>query len=122
MSDSKKGTTLDTIIIFTERMKALSEFYAGVLGIGPYESSPGHLGCRLDHIYFGFDQVEKVDGEAPGGVTAWFRVDDLQKTFDLAINQGATVRYPPTKKPWGDFLACVYDPDGNMLGLAERQA
>ena len=34
MNDSKKGTTLDTVIIFTERMEALSEFYANVLGIG----------------------------------------------------------------------------------------
>jgi hypothetical protein len=32
------------------------------------------------------------------------------------------LRYPPTRKPWGALLASLYDPDGNMVGLAQRQA
>lgn len=120
MTKTAQGTTLDTIIIFTEHMAELAEFYAAVLEIGPFQAQPGHLGCQLEQVYFGFDQVDQVEGERPGGVTTWFRVIDLQKTFDKALSLGAKVRYPPTQKPWGDILACIYDPDGNMLGLAQR--
>ena len=116
-----QGSLLETVIIFTERMEELAAFYRDALQIGPYESSPSHLGCRLGAVYFGFDQVEEDQGQSPGGVTIWFTVDDLQATFDRVVALGAKVRYPPTRKPWGASLAAVYDLDGNMLGLAQRE-
>lgn len=114
------NTTLDTVIIFTERMQELAQFYADGLGIGPYESSPNHLGCLVGNVYFGFDQVDNVRGQAPAGVTLWFNVDDLQATFDIFVNLGATINSPPQKKPWGAILASLFDPDGNLVGLAQR--
>ena len=116
------GSLLQTVIIFTERMEELAGFYRDVLDIGPLESSPNHLGVQLGAVYLGFDQVEEVEGQSPGGVTTWFTVDDLQTTFDRAVALGAKVRYPPTRKPWGALLAAVYDLDGNMLGLAQRES
>jgi predicted enzyme related to lactoylglutathione lyase len=120
-SGALEGSLLQTVIIFTERMEELSTFYAKALQIGPFESSPNHLGCQLGTVYFGFDQVEAVQGESPGGVTIWFTVDDLQATFERVVALGAEVRYPPTRKPWGAMLAAVYDLDGNVLGLAQRE-
>lgn len=120
--EDQLNTTLDTVIIFTERMHALAEFYADVLCIGPFESSPGHLGTQVGAVYFGFDQVEAVGGETPRqGVTLWFEVDDLESAFQCAVEMGAEVRYPPTTKPWGAVLASVHDPDGNILGLSQRR-
>jgi predicted enzyme related to lactoylglutathione lyase len=115
-----QGTSLDTVIIFTERMEELASFYQKALDLGPYEHSPNHMGQRVGHVYFGFDQVESLDGKSPAGVTLWFTVVDIQSTFDTVVALGADVRYPPTQKPWGAFLAAVYDLDGNMLGLAQR--
>lgn len=113
--------TLHTIILFTQNMEQLAQFYADALGLGPYERLPGHLGCQFGQVYFGFDQLEVVDGESPRqGVTLWFEVDDLQAAFDHAVELGAAVRYPPTKKPWGAVLASVNDPDGNVIGFTQR--
>jgi predicted enzyme related to lactoylglutathione lyase len=116
-----QGTSLDTAIIFTGQMEALARFYGEALGIGPFERSPGHMGCRVGDVYFGFDQVEGATGNAEGGATLWFTVDDLQATFDRAIAMGAGIKLPPTDKPWGARIASVYDPDGNLLGLAQRK-
>lgn len=92
--------SLDTVIIFTTQMETLAEFYATGLGIGPYETSPGHLGCKVGSVYFGFDQVEALTGQTRR-VTLWFTMDDLQGTFDHLVQLGAEVRYPPMRKPWG---------------------
>ena len=116
------GTALDTAIVFTGQMETLARFYGEVLGIGPFERSPGHVGCKVGAVYFGFDQVEGATGNSEGGATLWFTVDDLQATFDRAVALGARVKYPPTDKPWGARLASVYDPDGNLVGLAQRQS
>lgn len=118
--ETLQGALLETVIIFTERMEELANFYQDALQLGPFERSPRHMGQQLGHVYLGFDQVEAVQ-EGPGtGVTLWFTVDDIQATFDRLMAMGARVRYPPTQKPWGALLAAVHDPDGNMLGLSQR--
>jgi len=118
------GTVLETVIVFTSRMNELAEFYRIGLSIGPYQESPQHLGCRVGSIYFGFDQIDDESAETRGklGPTIWFTVDDIQTNFDRLVKLGATIRYPPTKKPWGAVLASLEDPDGNVFGIAQRLA
>lgn len=113
-------TQLDTVIIFTERMEELARFYQEGLQLGPFESSPRHLGQSLGAVYLGFDQVEQVQGSPPAAITLWFTVEDIQSAFDRLVALGAKVNYPPTQKPWGALLAAVYDLDGNVLGLSQR--
>jgi predicted enzyme related to lactoylglutathione lyase len=118
---AEHGASLDTAIIFTPRMEELAAFYRDALQLGPYHHSPRHLGQQVGRVYFGFDQDDTAgrDGAAP--VTLWFTVDDLQATFDRLVRMGARVRSAPASKPWGGVLACVYDPDGNLLGLSQRR-
>jgi predicted enzyme related to lactoylglutathione lyase len=120
-SSTGQGTLLETIIIFTQRMEELAGFYSQALEIGPFDPMPGHLGCQLGPVYFGFDQVEEREGEGKFGATLWFTVDDLDATFERMVGMGVEVIYPPTPKPWGAVLAAVHDPDGNLLGLSQRQ-
>jgi len=117
---TNQGSQLETVIIFTKRMEDLARFYQEGLGLGPYDSSPGHLGQRLGNIYFGFDQLDELE-ECVGGVTLWFTVDDIQAKFDRLVDLGAKVRYEPTPKPWGALLASLHDLDGNIFGLSQRQ-
>lgn len=121
MHRSKEGTKLETIIIFTGQMENLASFYQEGLQLGPFESSPRHLGQRVGPVYLGFDQDDEAEVGLRSGATLWFTVDDLQAIFDRLVAMGARVRYPPTEKPWGARLACVYDLEGNMLGLAQRR-
>lgn len=121
MSTHTSALDIDTVIIFTTRMHQMAEFYRAALMLdAPVAVLPDHIGFRLPRIYLGFDQVAEQPA-TPGGVTAWFRVDDLDATFANCVRLGARVRYPPTTKPFGDRLASVYDLDGNLIGLAQRQ-
>lgn len=111
---------LDTVIIFTRSMQELADFYrAGLNYDGPYTTSPGHMGFRLDNgVYLGFDQVETAYQD--GGVSLWFGVPDLEAAFRQFRIAGATVRYAQKVLPNGDKLASLLDPEGNILGLVER--
>jgi predicted enzyme related to lactoylglutathione lyase len=116
-----EDAALETVIIFTEQMEELADFYQRALQLGPWQHSPRHLGQQVGAVYFGFDHVDEVEAPGTTGVTIWFTVDDVQVTFERWVALGARVRYPPTQKPWGALLAAVYDPDGNMVGIAQRQ-
>jgi predicted enzyme related to lactoylglutathione lyase len=113
---------LETVIIFTDRMEELAGFYQKAFQLGPYQHSPGHMGQQVGPVYLGFDQVQEPAGSERTGATLWFTVDSLHAAFDRLVAMGAKVRYPPTRKPWGAVLASVYDPDGNIIGLSQRQA
>ena len=47
-----------------------------------------------------------------------FVTQDVQGAFDRAITEGAEAVTPPQTKPWGQDVAYVRDPDGNLVELA----
>jgi predicted enzyme related to lactoylglutathione lyase len=121
MDKINDGPQLETVVIFTRQMAQLAGWYKQALDLAPFESAPDHLGQQLGSIYLGFDQVDEALPDTPLGVTLWFTVGDIESTFARLVELGARVRYPPTQKPWGAILASVYDPDGNTIGIAQRQ-
>jgi predicted enzyme related to lactoylglutathione lyase len=121
MKNDETNATLDTVIILTVRMKELANFYQQGLDLKPPTShGDKHLGFHLPNAYIGFDKVDEHETMSPGPISIWFRVDDIEMTFNRFKEMGAKVKYPPTKKPWGDVLAAIYDQDGNTIGLAQR--
>jgi len=115
------NAAMDTAIIFTGRMAEQAEFYRQGFDLPAPNESPSHLGFQVGAVYIGFDQVDDPEKFQHGAVTLWFRVDDVQATFDRFVTLKAPVRYPPVQKPWGDILAVVYDLDGNIIGLSQRK-
>ena len=116
----KTGAQLETVIIFTPHMEELARFYQQAFDLDEYSASPRHLGQQVGSVYLGFDEDAEMTTTSTS-VTLWFTVDDIQTTYDRLIELGAQDRYAPTRKPWGAVLAAVYDPDGNMVGLSQRQ-
>ena len=117
---SEKNTILHTVIIKTKKMTELAEFYRQGLELSEaVPTGSNHLGFELSNIYFGFDQVEEAS-DPTGSVSLWFEVDDIVTTFDRFEKLGARIEYPPSQKPWGAYLAALYDLDGNIFGLAQR--
>jgi uncharacterized glyoxalase superfamily protein PhnB len=111
--------SVDTAIIFSANMVELAAFYQEAFDLDDPHEQDRHRGFQLDGFYLGIDQDEGAT-PAPSSVTLWFRVEELEATFERMVDLGAEVRYPPTDTPWGDRLAAVFDPDGNMVGLAHQ--
>ncbi len=59
---------------------------------------------------------------APGATTStelYFRVDDVAAAAARAVAAGATPLSPAAPREWGDVVAYVADPDGNVLAFAK---
>jgi lactoylglutathione lyase len=60
--------------------------------------------------------------EQGGGARPAFEVcfvtPDVQRAFDRAITEGAESVTAPQTKPWGQDVAYVRDPDGNLVEIA----
>lgn len=122
MNDSinKTNASLHTVIIQTSKMEELAAFYGQGLGFGdPIRTAENHLGFPLPNVYVGFDLVPNPP-EPTGVVSIWFEVDLLDDVFHRFKSLGAEIKYPPKVMPWGATLAALYDPDGNLFGLTQR--
>jgi lactoylglutathione lyase len=47
-----------------------------------------------------------------------FVTENVQRAFDLAVTEGAEAVSPPQTKPWGQDVAYVRDPEGNLVEIA----
>lgn len=121
MPSSANSADVDTVIIFTANIEKLAGFYRSAFDLGePQTASQEHIGFRLPSLYLGFDRMDEARNVA-GGISLWFRVDDVDATYARLLELGATTRYAPVVKPFGGRLASVYDPDGNLIGISERK-
>jgi lactoylglutathione lyase len=63
-----------------------------------------------------YRQAERSDAQPAFEVC--FVTDDVRTAFDRAIAEGAEAVTPPQTKPWGQDVAYVHDPDGNLVEIA----
>lgn len=113
------GTTLSSVIVYTQDIAGLSSFYEEALLLGePAVRLDNHIGYWLDRNYLGFE-IQEADAGRGAGATAWYGVEDIATAIERCIAAGARAGMAAEKQPWGDIHATVLDPDGNIMGLIE---
>jgi|GEM_PF-59048 len=65
---------------------------------------------------------ESDPAAVPGNVEIVFTTSDVPAAFEVAVEAGATRLVKPQTKPWGQTVAYVRDPDGNLIELASPMA
>ena len=106
--------------------QAAKRWYSEFLGLEPYFDRPGYCEFRLgdfqaelgllDANYLGTLGTAETSG-TPGGVVAYWHVDDLEGTIERLVAMGAVVHEPVRQFGEGFIGAAVLDPFGNILGL-----
>lgn len=45
----------------------------------------------------------------------------MEKVYEKAIKAGAESVYKPSKKPWGQTMSYVRDPDGHLVSFSSHK-
>ncbi len=70
-----------------------------------------------------FAVVQAPEGEEVGRHTGiGFTVEDLDTAHASLVEKGVVFTRPPTREPWGGYMAIFADPDGNTYYLDEAAA
>lgn len=83
-------------------------------GYASFASGPVSLGLAVA----GPDQSELVGRHTGVGIA----VKDLESEHRRLAGRGVAFPMPPTRQPWGGFMALMADPDGNVFYLDEVEA
>ncbi len=119
---------LATVNYWADDLPEAKKWYSQLLGIAPYFQRPeegplAYVEFRLgdyQHELGIIDTRHAPPGAAagPGGVVAYWHVDDVAATLERLVAMGANEYEPLTPRGEGGWItASVVDPFGNILGI-----
>ena len=88
------------VILYVPDVAAAVAFYAQAFGLTP-----------------GFPYRRARPDSEPGAFEVAFTTGDVQATHERALTAGAVDRAAPEQKPWGQWISCVADLNGNTVEL-----
>jgi lactoylglutathione lyase len=117
-------TTLFPIIATSDLPAALG-FYRDLLGAtvsyefpGP-DGEPAYVALDLGSAHLGIGADPTVDGGENRRFSLWVYTDDCDAAVEHLRAAGVTIAEEPADQPWGERVARVLDPDGNLVLIGQ---
>jgi predicted enzyme related to lactoylglutathione lyase len=106
-----------TIIYPIKDASRAKGLFGQLLGSEPYVDQPYYVGFRVGEQEIGL----LPNGHATGmsGPLGYFQVDDIKKTLEALVKDGAQIQQPVKDVGAGKLVASVKDADGNLIGLLQ---
>lgn len=121
---------LGYVIVYTPNVPAALSFYERAFGLARrflHESNDyGELDTGATVLGFADDKLAVANGlsvrpnrpgEPAAGVELALVTGDVAAAYAVAVAAGAAAVREPEKKPWGQTVAYVRDPDGVLVEL-----
>jgi lactoylglutathione lyase len=106
---------LRTVIYKVNDIEKAKEWYTKVLGAKPYFDETFYVGFDVDGFELGLMPDE--EWEKSENVIAYWQVTDIKKSYKDLLDNGATEHEEIQEVGDGIYVASVYDPFGNVLGI-----
>ncbi len=94
-----------------EKAKAL---FIKLLGVEPYADDPYYVGFKVGNQDIGLDPNGHKEG-----MTAYYHVDDINKSLKLLVDAGAKTIQEIKNVGGGRLIASAKDENGNIIGLIQ---
>lgn len=111
-------------IITTSDLARLQTFYERLLGAVELRRFPDDgptffVGLKLGDSELGLVNEAATDLSAPQRILLSVDVDDVNGLLEQVEAAGGRVLGPSNDMPWGQRVAHIHDPDGNMVNLTQ---
>ena len=120
-------TSIFPILITADMGPALG-FYRDLLGAtvtyefpGP-DGQPAYAGLELGSSHLGIGRDPAATPEPSERPVLWVYADDCDAAVERLREAGVTVVEEPADQPWGERVARVLDPDGNVVVVGQAAA
>lgn len=115
-------------ILLTRDLPQLVRFYEGALGAAVgYHFGSGeqddYVSVQIGAVRFGIGRDPDALPPSVGDrVALWFYVDDVDATYEAWVSAGGRTEQAPADMPWGERVAQVRDPAGNLVNIGAAAA
>ena len=122
-SESKAKPTflgLRTVIYRVNNLKEAKSWYSQALGVEPYFDRDFYVGFNVAGYELGLEPDDSESENKPGGVAAYWGVEDIEASLKRLLELGATKHSGVQDVGGGIRVATVVDPFGNIFGVIEN--
>jgi predicted enzyme related to lactoylglutathione lyase len=106
-----------TIIYPVKDIAKAKDLFRELLGVEPTTDTPYYVGFTAGSQDIGLDP----NGHSEG-MTAYYHVDDIQKSLKCLVDAGAKTVQEVKNVGGGRLIASAKDADGNLIGLLQDPA
>jgi len=106
-----------TIIYPVKDLAKAKGLFSKLLGVNPDMDEPYYVGFRIGDQDIGLDPNGFKQGMTMP--LAFYHVDDIQKSLQLLLEEGAQIQQDVKNVGGGKLVASVKDADGNIIGLIQ---
>jgi predicted enzyme related to lactoylglutathione lyase len=111
-------------VIVTADLDRLLGFYTGLLGAEetlrfPEDGPVFYVGLALGDSELGISSDASVTLDSPGRMLLSIEVSDVDALLPKVESLGGHGQGPANDMPWGQRVAHIADPDGNVVNLTQ---
>ena len=110
---------LRTVIYQVTDLARAQAWYAAAFEATPYFDEPFYVGFQIGGFELGLDPDATIP-IVPGGVQAYWGVDDIDATYAHFLALGARPVQAPKEVGGGIKVATMLDPFDNIIGLIQN--
>ena len=115
-------------IITTADLAAALAFYRDLLAAtvsyefpGP-DGEPGYVGLELGAAHLGIARDPAASAPPSERFSLWVYAEDCDAAVERLRAAGVRILEEPADQPWGERMARVADPDGNVVIIGQQVA
>lgn len=110
------------VIIWTDDLDSMVEFYRDTLGLTPHSVRPAFVSFKWGNVRLGIGTHAQVAGRSSDRyrVMVNLDVDDIHAEHERLAGAGVEFIRSPEQERWGGRVCTFTDPDGNVLQLLEQ--
>jgi len=113
-------------ILTTSDLGAALAFYRDLLGAtvsyefpGP-DGEPGYVALELGTAHLGIGRDPAATAGPSPRFSLWVYADDCDAAVERLRRADVTIVEEPADQPWGERVARVLDPDGNLVLIGQH--
>ena len=106
---------IKTVLYPVKDMTQSKVVFQKLLGVEPYADQPYYIGFKV-----GDQDIGLVPGNAEGGMSAFYHVDDIKNSLQILVDAGAKIIQDVKNVGKGRLIASAKDTDGNIIGLIQN--
>ncbi len=105
---------IKTVIYPVKDLARAKDLFRELLGVEPNSDGPYYVGFKVGSQDIGLDPNGHQEG-----TTAYYHVDDIQKSLQALVDAGAQTIQEIKDVGGGRLIASVKDENGNIIGLIQ---
>ena len=113
--------SLAGLIIWTDNLDVLSNFYRDVLQLVPHSVKPDFISFKWGDTRLNIGTHSDIKGTSKDQLRIMvnLRVKDIRAAYNNLQERGIDFIRLPEQENWGGWICTLSDPDGNIIQLVQ---